>query len=82
MGSRVLTRDQNQAPMRWEHGVLATGPLGKSQEGLSASSLPSKNSICTSTHTQFLLPDSSASTLNSSDESLSSLREAALVRLY
>ena len=30
MGSSSLTRDQNQVPLCWEHGVLATGPPGKS----------------------------------------------------
>ena len=29
MESSSLTRDQTQAPLRWERGVLATGPPGK-----------------------------------------------------
>ena len=30
MGSSSLTRDRAQAPLHWEHGVLAIGPPGKS----------------------------------------------------
>ena len=29
VGSSSLTRDQTQAPLHWEHRVLATGPSGK-----------------------------------------------------
>ena len=30
VGSSSPTRDQTPGPLHWEHGVLATGPLGKS----------------------------------------------------
>ena len=30
VGSTPLTRDQTSGPLNWEHGVLATGPPGKS----------------------------------------------------
>ena len=32
VGSTPLTRDQTSGPLNWEHGVLATGPPGKSQK--------------------------------------------------